>query len=1120
MKDLYTRAMILRPIVFMLILAWTCLAQLDQGQIAGTVLDPAGNPVPGAAISIQQAQTRRTTEAASGANGAFLFASLPIGLYRLDVEAPGFKRFSRETIKVDASNRTAIEVRLEIGAVSETITVEGQAAVLQEETAQIGRVVESRQISDLALNGRNPLNLALLKPGVVGGNFNSFNPVDVFSSFSVNGGQRNGTLITIDGAPAVRTRGDNNGAGIIGIFNTDTIQEVQILTSTYPAEYGRAMDGQIRFVTKSGSRDFHGTLWNFLRNSALDANSWVRNQSTNRDDSRRPAPFRFNQPGYAIGGPVWIPKTFNTKRDRLYFFVSQEWVSFRREQTSVGTVPSLAMRGGDFSELLSAANPFFRRVLTVRDPDAGAPFPNNVIPTSRLSKNGSGMLRAYPAPVPGYQQGTNNWIQSRPNPRETRKDLFRVDYYLGPHRVSFSGQNFTYGEDAPFRGNFDVANTRWDRPNRTGAFSVTSTLSPKLINDASFTAANDVVRMTLYPTAGEELFRRGRYGIDFPYLIPGPKTIEDRIPTIAVTGLTSLDGSSKPGTSSGPIYTWNENLTWIANPAHTLKFGLMFERAEQNNNDQIAFNQNGWFTFLDTGHPRTTGVALGNAALGLLDGYFEIGPAAYTQMRSNAIEIYAQDNWRVNRRLTLELGARYAYHQPWYAVWNDISNFDSRFYETSRRAALDPRTGAIVSGDPYNGIVLAGNEFPASARGRALGATLPNVQRLFRDQPRGFTSPNGIAIAPRFGAAYKITERTVARAGFGAFHHRPMLLNGTLFRNAPNQPRVDVQFGDADRMGAGGTRDFPFTLGALDLKLRYPVAYSYSFSVQHQLPGAVVIDVAYVGKSAANLERIRNINQMQPGTIQRNPGINPNALRPWLGLATVNLNERTGRSRYDSLQISVDRRFTRNLGFGVAYTFSKALDNIATPYNAFRFQRALSVTDRPHVLTANFIYELPLFRAQKGAAGLALGGWQISGVTFYRSGVPLSVTDSTDMAGVGPGSAAQVWNVAGSPAISGDRGIGLPWFNRGAFTMPAQGTFGNAGLNIIRGPRFSNWDLALFKNIRVHERVSAQFRLEAFNFSNTPVLDNPGVNPRAGNFSLVTSKSNERNLQLGLKLIF
>ena len=1095
-------------------------AQLDQGQIAGTVTDPSREVVSAAQVTIVSAQTGRRISTKTAITGAYVIPNLPIGLYAVEIEAPGFRKFVRENVKVDTATRTSVDAELTLGATSDTITVSDEAPPVQDSSAQLGRVIESKQISDLALNGRNPINLALIKAGVVGSNFNAFNPTSLGTSLSINGGQQDGNNVTIDGVSAVRTRGDGQGGpALLGIFNADSLQEVQILTSSYPAEYGRAADGQIRFVTKSGSKDFHGTAWYFLRNSALDANSWVRN-AANTFDSTRPAPFRFNQPGFSLGGPVTIPGKFNTKRDKLFFFVAEEWISFRQEKTGTAIVPSAAMRTGNFSELLNAANPFFRRAITVRDPLNNTPFPNNVIPNSRLSANGMGLLRAYPLPTAGFQQGASNWIDSQPNPRDIRKDTVRVDYMLGATRLSFTGTNFYFAEDDPFRGSFTVANTRWRRPNRTGAFSVSSTLAPNKVNELTATAANDVVQMTLYPFDGVNRYERSRYGINFGYLIPGPKRLTDRIPTIDITGFTSLDGSSKPGNSSGPMVSISDNFTWILNSGHTLKFGAFVGRDTQINADQIAFNQNGWFTFRDAGNPATTGNAIANAALGNFDTYFEIGSAADTHVRSNAYELFAQDTWKVRPNLTLELGIRYSYFAPWTAKWNDISNFDPRYFTTAARAVLDPRTGAIIGGDPYNGIVQGGTSYPDSAKGRALGASVPNVQRLFRGVPEGFVNKYYANFAPRFGLAWRLDSKSVLRVGGGSYKARDFLNNGSLFRNAPNQDRVDVVNGVVDSPGGLGGSQFPFTLGALALEYNYPTAYHYSVSLQRELPFGIVVDAAYVGKTAVDLYRVRNLNQLLPGTVQANPGINVNALRPFYGLGIINYSEQSGRSKYNSFQLSADRRFRNGLGFGVAYTVSKNEDNVSTPYDAYNFFTALSGNDRPHVFSLNYIYQLPFLRNSRSLLGNALGNWQISGVAFIRSGAPLSVVDATDTAGVGTGSASQPWNVSGSTAATGSTGVGQPWFNAAAFSVPRAGTFGNAPLNLLRGPGFQNWDVALFKNFRFTERLSGQLRAESFNILNHPLLNNPITNPRSGDFSRITTKYNERNLQLGLKVIF
>ncbi|MDQ1473600.1 MAG: hypothetical protein QOJ99_5080 [Bryobacterales bacterium] len=1102
-------------------------AQFDQGQIAGTVKDGSDAIVVQAQVSAVNAQNGQRSLATTGGNGSYILTNLPVGYYEISIQAGGFKKFVQSNVKVDAATRTTVDATLQIGLATETVNVIASATMLERETAQIGRIVESKQITDIALNGRNPIKLAILKAGVVGGNnFNDFGPTQLHEQFSINGGRRAGNNVTIDGVNAMRTRGDWNGTAELGMLNADALQEVQILSSTYPAEYGHGMDGQIRFVSKSGTQDLHGTFYEFLRNSALDANSWVRNRSPLASDNRRPAPFRFNQPGYAVGGPIYLPKVLPSTRDKLFFFASQEWLIFRQEKTGTATVPTAAMQRGDFSELLSPTNTFFGRTRLVNDPLSSAPFPGNIIPPTRLSPNGVGILKSYPLPVTGFLQGTDNWIQTRPNPRDSRKDSIRVDYYLNQKtRLNFSGTHFTYHEDDPFAptGPLDRSNSRWDRPNMTGMIGLTSTLSPTKVNEFSISGANDVVRIGIFPQDGQPLYLRSQYGINFPYIVAGQKRIPDRIPQVSITGFATVDGSTRPTSSSGPIFALNDNFTWIKNSAHSLKFGVSLEYAQQNNNDQIGI-QNGVISFLDTGNPRSSGVAVANLALGNFDNYIERGPAAYTLLRSRGLEVYAQDTWKATSNLTFEIGVRYSNFQPWYAKWNDIANFDPAFFNPKNAAVVDPAGGFLLSGDPYNGIVLPGTGFPDSAKGRAYGATVPGVDRLFHYLPRGLVNYYQNAFAPRFGVAYRPGNKTVIRTGAGIFHHRQMQNQNALLRNAPNQIEVSVQNGFLDDPG-GNAKTYPYNFVAMSKDARIPTAYSYSVSIQHELPSSIVLDVSYVGKTAVNQERTSSLNNLSAGTLQRNPGISQAALRPFAGLGTINWTTRDGRVDYNSLQVTIDKRFHSGLSFGLAYTFSKSLSdlmNLLSPSQAYdptKFVRALDELDRKHVLNANFIYELPIFRRSTGLIRTAVGGWQLSGVYFRRSGAPLSVVTTVDVAGVGVGAGPQPYNVSGSTAVD-SQGIGSRWFNTAAFTRPAPGTFGNAGLGLIRGPGFQNLDLALFKDLKVRERLSAQVRIESFNLPNHPILNNPGTDPLSGTFGLITSKFNQRNLQLGLKFRF
>ena len=1121
-----------------LLCAFTVRAQFNQGGISGTIKDPSQAVVPAAHATATNSETRQSASTESDQNGDYRFTNLPVGTYEITVQAAGFKAYKRTNVKVDAAARTTVDVALEVGAATESVEVTESFVMTTLDTAQIGRTIDSTQITDLALNGRDPLNMAVLKAGVIGDQFNGFNPGWVEQSVSIAGGRKNGNAVTVDGVSMLRARGDNTRDTNIGQMTVDALSEVQILTSTYPAEYGRAMDGQVRYVTKSGGRDFHGTAWEFFRNAALDANSWVRNSSPNHSDYSRPSPYRFNQPGYTIGGPVTIPGKFNTDRKKLFFFMTQEFMWYRKDQTNTSTVPTAAMRRGDFSDLLNASNPFFTKVRVVNDPTTGKPFPGNIVPTSQLSPNGTAILSAYPLPTPGFQQGTANWIETLADPITTRKDMFHVDYYANKTRISLMGTHFSYLEYQPFEGTFgtglDRSNTLWHRPNELAVVSITSTLSATKINDFTVSGAADRAELDPYVSAVGNMVTREQYGINFPYILPGSKTIPDRIPAAAIAGLYTLTGGTRPQNSSGPIYSWSDNFTWVAGSSHTLKFGAFVEKATQKNNEQTG-SQNGSFTFLDAGanNPLTTGLAIANAAMGNYDSYSEAGPRPYTLVTSWAQEYYAQDTWKPKPNLTVEMGVRWDYRQPWHAKWNDISNFESAYYNPANVAVVDRNLGYIVSGDPYNGIVLPGNGIPDSAKGRANAINLPNYQRLFHNLPGGFVDAHHNAFAPRLGIAYRLSSRTGIRAGAGVFHQRQMLQN--MFSNPPNLVNASTGYGKVDNPGSStayGVATFPFAMSALDLGYKYPTAYSYSFSIQHELPGGLVLDVAYVGKNSVNLLRTQNINQLPAGTLQKNPGVQTNALRPYMGLAAINFTSTTGRSKYNSLQVSLDRRFHSGLGFGVSYTFSKARDNIgwlgAAAYAPY-FVYAPFEWDRPQTLNINGIYALPFYRTGTGLARNVLGGWQISAVLFFRSGNPLSMLDSVDVAGTGQGAAP--WNLVGSLDPTGAHGaVGQPWFNSAAFALPTAGTFGYAGLGIIRGPHFQSTDASLFKNFRLRERLTGQLRLEVFNFPNHPLLSDPTTDPRSGFFGYITQKvvtstqanvsTNERQVQLGLKFIF
>jgi hypothetical protein len=1136
------RSSIVCPLVFavmtiMGLAAVPAFAQFDRGQISGIVKDPSGAVVPGATVTVTNQQTSVASTTVSDGTGYYIFASLQPGLYDISVELQGFKKFAQTGVRLDAAGKLTIDATLQTGELTETVTVAAESTLLQSDTA-VRKTIETRDIQDLALNGRNPINLALLKAGVRGGTFNSFNPDSLTTGgYNINGSRSDENLITVDGVIATRTR--SSGA-IIGTQNVDAIDEVQILTSNYLPEYGRSSGGQIRFVSKSGGSAFRGSAFEYYRDEKLDANSWSRNKSPLADQNSGPAAFSYNQFGFNFGGPLVIPGRFNTNRDKMFFFVSEEWIRWRRSETTTNVVPTEKMRNGDFSELL-VPNPFFSGTRTIRDPLTGEAFPNNVIPPDRLSKNGLALLRTYPLPTGGFQSGANNNIISSPNPRDTRKDNVRVDYRPTPNNnLSVRFSYFDWKSVDAFRGDLPLARTDWDRPNTTLAASWTGTLRQNLINEFTYGYSLDEVYINVFREGG--LFERSRYGIDYPYVFPQNKEIFDKIPTISISGFRTVDGGPYPASSLGPIHTWSDNLTWLKG-RHTFKTGVFIEYSGEDDFDQINVtplpgdtnNQNGRFEFTD-GRAGGTGLAIANAAMGLFTSYGEIGQRALTKWRGLGTDLFVQDSWKPWDNLTVEYGTRYAIWKPWYAKLNNAAMFYPDLYDPSQAAVIDRSTGRIVSGDRFNGVSLPGSGWPEEARGVVEAATNPEYDRLFRGVPRGFSQTHYNVWEPRLGISYSPNYKTIIRTGAGIFHNRVTLNDSTLLGgNAPIQFKVGVQNGSVDAPTGTTPGVFPLLMTLQDPEFKHPTAYNWSVGVQRELPWKIVATVDYVGRRGIHLQREQNINQLPLGTRFANPNVNPDALRPYLGFSTIRLSENAGKSRYNGLQVSVDRRYSGGFKLGIAYTLSKLKSNaddkrdiIPNTYDDTWYW-AVSRLDRTHVFNVHYIYDLPFLRNSTSVLGKIAGGWQISGVTFLQSGEPLSVTRGDDIAGVGD-SNQQPWGLVegADPTLSrGDRAFSNGptadenyWFNKDAFTRPANGTFGNAPRNLIRGPGFQTWDIALLKNFAFSNTKRAQFRLEIFNFPNHPNWSNPNTDPTSADFGRVVGKSSERNIQLGLKFYF
>lgn len=1167
-------------------------AQSDLGRISGFVKDPSGATVPNAKITVQNNSglSRQTT---TNEAGYYTVTNVPAGLYTITAEAAGFQKYQSANNKLDPSSNLAVDVNLVVGAVTQTVEVSAAAVQLQTESASVQQLVTRQQIDALEINGRNPIFMANLVPGTRGGTLANLSFNFSQGPSNINGARTPESLITYDGAPAVRTR--SNGTSL-GSADVDSTQEIQILTADYAAEYGRSSGGQIRVTSKSGTQTFHGAAYDYVRNTIFNANTWSRNHDSAANSLTRfvTPQTNYNQFGYNIGGPVYIPNHFNTDKTKLFFYWGQEWVRYVFTDSNMLTVPTPLMRTGNFSELLNPNNIFITRKnsqqakipVYLADPSnpqasqcgvetpAGSGnistvgcFPGNIIPASLLSANGLGILKAYPLPNLTTPIGNKNWFFNAKHPQNQRKDTIAIDYNLtDKQQLRLRRVNYDFFEYQPLDGGTNETPKFFKRPNQTNSLNYVWTISPTKVNELLFAGSLDDVYI---PVDQAHFLDRTTVGLNYPYIFNDGKLIPTRIPTVNMSSFSQLSGGPYPSHSSGPIFDLSDSFTLVKGN-HVFKFGGMFERQGENDNDEINVqgcptctnNQNGQFLFSDNGgkfvrpgfFTASTSAAIGNAALGWFDTYSEIGHRAYTIFRSNMYEGFAQDSWKATQKLTLNGGLRYSVIVPYHAMWGNMIVFDPSLYDPSKAVTVDPKTG-LITGSPsvaqlFNGMVIPGSGFPSSAAAHVPEANTSTYNGLFHGLPNHYSDIQWNDIQPRLGVAYQITPKTVFRAGGGRFYTRLGVSDSVfLGGNPPFQPNASVSFGSVDNPGGNGTNPQPLVVTTQSKNFRNPEAWNWNFTVERELPWKSTVTAAYVGRRGLHLQRESDINQPTLAVAAANPGVNLNAIRPYKGFSSIRETDNVASSRYNSLQLSWNRRASSGLQFGASYTLSKSMDDGSNQRDVVPDTYDTSMLwgpsefDARHILVFNYLYPLPFFRTEQGFVGKVLGGWQFSGIVQYQTGTPCSVTATNDYAGVGLdsnfgcGKNGQFWVVNGDPKIVGqfaNNGSSDPaqWFatknadGTSIFSAPPAGTFNAQRVrNIIYQPGFQNWNMGLFKKIAVNERVDFQFRAEAFNVWNHPNWGGSsggGVDfdPTSSTFGKVTTKGSERNLQLSLRAEF
>jgi hypothetical protein len=1175
--------------VVVLLLPVPALAQSAVlATIGGIISDSTGAVIPDAAITVTNTGTQAAAKTVTNSAGYYVVPNLASGNYDVKAEKEGFQACSTLGVHLDPAANVQVNCTMQVGQVTQTIEVQSSAVSVQLADSQVARTVDQTQMTELPVNGRNFVSLFGLQPGVVQSfSFNSFQAMSLFASqcTQVNGLTGESNNLLIDGIPSTRTRA--NGA-TVGMPSMDAISEVNIVTTGYMPEFSRAAGGQFAVSLKSGTDQYHGSVYEFVRNDAMDARYFF--------SSTRPK-LTYNDFGFSIGGPV-IPKKHN-----LYFYLSEEWNREVTGNTEVGTAPTPADRTGDLTGYCAIFSsncpkvPAYLNGITANGETlvGGQRFPGDQIPQSLFSPNGSAMVQHFylePNTVtnPGTAypyEGGNNIIYNYNTPTNAHMTDVKVDYIPNSknhlavsvrHFSNFSSQG-TSG--AGSGGASALLDQGYDFPSRGGSLNFTTTFSPTVLNDFTLGATEDIVHV-LVPGGGPNGngLDRGSLGIDYPYIIPGGAASKDdpnKIPTLIMSGFEQVSGLAYPSGSVGHIYTIQDVVTKIRG-GHTIKGGVWWEHDGENDHDQVRVspgggvgnNLNGQFTF-GASNPNTTGSALGDALLGNFDYYSELGWRNQTPWKGDQIGFFGQDSWKVTPRLTINGGLRWDYFQPYLSKWNNFAMFDPLFYSFAPGVAqvVDPSTGFITAGNPYNGIVVPGSGVPDDAAGHfavfGQHLTTSNIAAInqelqyygmARGLPRSIIGSHYRNFQPRVGFAWDPTGsgKSSIRGGAGIFYNHNTLSDVTLEGGVtPYQLAYQVSNGLGDCPGSevsasrtcintgASVPNLPIPMTGNDLKNDVPVVYSWNFTLEHMFFNNTLIDVGYVGNRSRHMQTNADLNQPALGTYNytenpQNASIAAAALRVYPGIGGAMTTVQEGNSKYDGLQVSVQRRLTHDLQFNVAYTYSKAFDMADSIYSVVsdtynpKYNWQLAGFDQTHNFITTWVYNLPFLRHNTSLVGKIAGGWELSGDVALLSGFPNSVTTSgaddlgnavTAIGGTEYAYVKSDCNYRGSRSIHQFFNTSC-FLNNGAPIVPTNSTlYGTVAPNAIEGPGLDNLDLALIKNGQVWgEKLKYQIRGEFFNILNHPSFTSIDTGVTDSTFGIVTGATTQRNIQIAIKLTF
>ncbi|MDX6574711.1 MAG: hypothetical protein QOE96_664 [Blastocatellia bacterium] len=1093
------------------------------GTISGTVRDEKGAVVPKAEVSIQGEGTGLSRTVNSDDNGFYLANSLPVGRYTVSTAPSGFKKTVASGVDLHVSENKVVNLDLQVGQVSETVTVSSDAAPVETRSGELSSLISEKQVTELPLNGRNYAQLALMVPGVspvtqagAGGAFGTAGTgLDSHVDMSVNGNQSNANMWTVDG---VNNMDVGSNATLLVFPSIDSIAEFRVERNSFSAEYGQAQGAVINLITKGGSNQFHGTGFEFYRSDKLNATDFFLNRA-----GQPKAQLKYNNYGFNFSGPI--------KKNKIFFFWNEEW---RREQRGVvlsSLVPTAAERVGDFSGALTDALP--------HDPFTKLPFPGNKIPTANLSPAGLAILQMFPLP---NTTGPTNWVSSFLEPIKTRQDSIRGDINISKKMnllVKYTNETWTHGSAAGnFWGDspFPALASDWDQPSHSFAVKLATTLSSTSVNEFQFSRAGNDIKITTNK-AGVAL--NNDIAAKFPTVFP--KAAGQGLPTFwGADGYPAL-WHQAPWQNHEDLFIWKDDFSKVSG-SHDLKFGAL---VSHNLKNELSQGANGIAQFCGTN------THTGNAIAELL--YKDIPLGCYTEIdhdeaalgRWHDFEGYGNDTYKMSPRVTLTLGMRWSRYSPAYSNNDRISNYIPRLYDGK---------------NPLSGLVKPGE----AGFGRS----------LWHPYNKGFQ--------PRVGVAWDVKGdgKTAVRAGFGRFMSRSNVIEDVL-RLSANPPWTttvnsnwggdgasklsdDPTFRSLDTIGPGlknAVAGVSATTGfnAVDENFRPPESWQWNITVSREIIKNTVAEVSYIGNHGTHIwRRGVNVNDVSPekraavvqvfsATGDAQATANANRIFPNLG--PVTMSESNGVSDYKALQVWVNRRFTNRLSWQVAYTWSHATSNVpltsfttatTDPFN-FNLDKGDSDLDRRHMFVSNAVYTLPAFKKWGSFASHVLGDWQLNGILTLLSGTPLDVTT-----GLSP----QYFGLAGAAAggFRPDLVPGVPiylhgpdktvYINPAAFKAPALGQFGNLKRGLVRQPGLKNVDFSLAKNWKIREKYGIQLRAEMFNLFNHSNFNgfDPGLglSPNRdangkflgtftatnGNFGRLNNDRGPRNIQFGIKFNF